>query len=210
MITTNKLTEKKLTDIFQARRVNLKFCYPILTFNRRLIINKKSQLGIQEMSFMLLAVFLFFVLVGLFVLAIVYSNIGEEAKKIAEERTLSSLTSLSDTSELGCISRSNCIDGDKLISLNGTIYQNFWPYSSLKVLMFSGFGKNEKELVECNFANYPNCDLVTVYDKKVEERAISSFVVLCRKNFENDYTYDKCELAKIIAGTKLETRKQPS
>lgn len=168
----------------------------------------KAQLGIQEMSFMLLAVFLFFVLVGLFVLAIVYSNINEEAKRIAEERTLSSLTSISDTSELGCISRSNCIDADKLISINGNIYQNFWPYSSLKVLKFSSFGKSENELIECNFANYPNCDIVVVYDKKVEERAISSFVVLCMKKLENDYTYDKCELAKIIAGTKLETSKQ--
>ena len=41
-------------------------------------------------------------------------------------------------------------------------------------------------------------------DKEVDnERAISSFVAICRKELENGYTYDRCETAKIIAGTKL-------
>lgn len=174
------------------------------------VFSKRSQLRIQEMSFMLLAVFLFFILVGLFTLSIVYSNLQEGAKRIAEERTLSSLTSLSDSPEFSCTeSKSNCVDSDKLISLvNKSSYQNFWPFSSLKVLRFSGFGKSENELIECNFANYPDCDLVVVYDKKVlNERAISSFVALCRKKFENGYTYDKCETAKLIAGTKLDRGK---
>lgn len=167
---------------------------------------KKAQLKIQEMAFMLLAVFLFFTLVGLFVLSIVYSNLKDSATEIAEERTLSSLISLADSPELSCVaSKTNCIDGDKLISLVGKkSYENFWPYSSLKVIKLTGFEKNENQLVECNLANYPNCDLFVVYDKKVSnERAISSFVALCRKEFENGYTYDKCEIAKIVAGTEL-------
>ena len=192
--------------IRKARKV--KQLKEAVTFNSlKLPINKKSQLRIQEMSFMLLAVFLFFILVGLFVMSIVYSNVQDEARRIAEERTLSSLTSLSDGPEFSCTeSRSNCVDGDKIVSLvNKSGYKNLWPFSSLKVLRFSGFGKNESELIECNFASYPNCDLIVVYDKKTEnERAISSFIALCRKKFENGYTYDKCELARLIAGTKLD------
>jgi len=170
------------------------------------MIDKKAQLRIQEMAFMLLAVFLFFTLVGLFVLSIVYTGINDAASRISEERTLSSVISLADSPELSCIAaKSNCIDGDKLISLVGkTTYENFWSFSSLKVIAFSGFGKDEDELIKCTVANYPNCDLFDVYDKNVEnERAISSFVALCRKELQNDYTYDKCEIAKIVAGTKL-------
>ena len=167
---------------------------------------KKAELRIQEMAFMLLAVFLFFVLIGLFILTIVYTNIHDTASQIAEDRTLSSLTSLADTPEMSCVgSKSNCIDGDKLINLVGKdIYGEFWPYSSLKVIKFSGFNKNEKEIIECKKENYPECDVFYIYDKKVKnERAISSFATMCRKEFENDYTYDKCEIVKIIAGTKL-------
>jgi len=169
---------------------------------------KKAQLKIMEMSFMLLAVFLFFVLVGLFGLTIFYSNLKDKATKIDEERTLSALSSIGDSPELSCIAgKSNCIDGDRLISMiNNKKYEKFWPFSSLKVIKFSGFNKNETELNECTFANYPDCDLFIIYDKKVSnERAISSFVAFCRKEYENGYTYDKCELAKIIAGTKLKS-----
>ncbi len=169
--------------------------------------NKKGQLRIQEMSFMLVAVALFFILVGLFVLSIVYAGINEEATRIAEDRTLSSLTNLADSPEFSCTtSKSNCIDGDKLISLlDKTAYQTFWPYSSLEVIKLSGFGKDRSELVECTIANYPDCDLFKVYDKNVEnERAISSFVAICRKDSQNEYIYDKCEIAKLVAGTKLD------
>jgi len=167
---------------------------------------KKGQLRIQEMAFMILAVFLFFILVGMFVLSIVFNNIYDEATRIAEDRTLSAVTSLADSPELSCISaKSNCIDGDKLITMiNKNTYQNFWPFSSLIVIKSSGFGKSEEELIECNFANYPDCDIFRIYDKEVKsERAIGSFVAFCRKEFENSYTYDKCEIAKIIAGTEL-------
>jgi len=168
--------------------------------------SKKAQLKIQEMAFMLVAVFLFFILVGMFVLTLMYMNIHEDATRIAEERTLSSVTNLADSPEFSCVaSKTNCVDGDKLISLVGRkSYENFWPFSSLKVITFRGFGKSENDLVECNFANYPDCDLFIVYDKNVDdERAISSFIALCRKEYENGYTFDKCELAKLIGGTEL-------
>ena len=167
---------------------------------------KRAQLRIQEMAFMLLAVFLFFALVGLFAFTLVYINISDSASQIAEDRTLSSVTSLADTPEMSCVAaKSNCIDGDKLINLVGKdIYGGLWPYSSLRVIKFSGFNKEENELIACTKANYPNCDAFNVYDKEVDnERAISSFVAICRKELENGYTYDRCETAKIIAGTKL-------
>ena len=168
--------------------------------------NKKGQLRIQEMAFMILGVFLFFSLVGIFAFTLVYTNVGDSARQIAEDRTLSSVTSLADTPEMSCVaSKSNCIDGDKLVNLIGKdIYGNLWPYSSLKVIKFSGFNKAEEDFIICTKANYPDCDVFNIYDKKVDnERAISTFVALCNKELESSYTYDKCQTAKIIAGTKL-------
>jgi len=170
--------------------------------------NKKGQLQIQEMAFMLVAVLFFFVLVGLFVASIMYSNLHEDATQIAETRTLTSVTNLADSPEFSCVlSKSNCVDEDKLISLiNKTSYMNFWTFSSLKVVTFSAFNKNENEMIKCTRANYPECELFLVYDKNVSnERAISSYVALCRKEYENGYTYDKCELARLVAGTELKT-----
>jgi len=168
--------------------------------------SNKSQLQIQEMAFMLVAVVFFFVLVGLFAASIMYSNLHEDATQIAETRTLTSITNIADSPEFSCVlSKSNCVDEDKLISLiNKTSYKNFWPFSSLKVVKFNAFNKDEKEMILCTRANYPECDLFIVYDKKVEnERAISSYVALCRKEYENGYTYDKCEIARLVAGTEL-------
>lgn len=168
--------------------------------------SKRSQLKIQEMAFMLLAVVLFFILVGLFIVSVIYSNLYKEANLISESRTLSLVTNLADSPEFSCSTyKSNCVDSDKLISLVGRkTYENFWPFSSLKLVKSTGFDKAEEEMLKCTIANYPNCDIFVVYDREVKnEKAISSFVALCRKELENEYTYDKCEIAKLVAGTEI-------
>jgi hypothetical protein len=181
-------------------------------FKIKKIMSKKSQLRIQEMALMLVGVVLFFALVGMFAMAILYINLHQKADEIAEERTLASITSLADSPEFSCIvSKSNCIDGDKVISLlNKTAYQDFWPFSSLRIVItHTAFKKNINSMVQCTRANYPNCEIITIYDKKVDnERAVSSFVAFCRKEYENldsykGYNYDKCEVGMIIAGTRL-------
>jgi len=166
--------------------------------------NKKAQLKIQEMAFFIVAIILFFVLVGLFVLSIVYSNLYKSATETAEQRTLSSITNLADSAEFSC-GKSNCVDADKLIALmQNKKYENFWPFSSLRVRRMQAFNKTEEEMIKCTRANYPDCDMFVVYDKKVaNERTISSYVALCRKESENNFVYDKCEIAEFIAGTKL-------
>jgi len=176
--------------------------------------SKRSQLKIQEMAFMLVFVFLFFALAGLFALSIFSKNLSQEAVKIAETRTLTSITNLADSPEFYCVvSKSNCVYADKLISLtnNKTNYIKFWPFSSLKVVRIQAFDKKESEMIECNWANYPDCDVFVVYkkeDKNVKnERLVSSYVALCRKEYENSYTYDKCDIAKIVAGTEITTQK---
>lgn len=122
-------------------------------------MNKKSQLKIQEMAFMLIGVFLFFVLVGLLMLSIFYQNLKKESIQIKESRTLSLITSLADSPEFSCVSsKSNCVDADKVISLvNKTSYGNFWPFTSLKVVRSRAFNKKESDMIQCNMANYNEC-----------------------------------------------------
>lgn len=164
---------------------------------------RKAQLRIQEMSFMIVAVVIFFILVGLFVFSIIYSNLHKQATEITETRTLSAITNLADSPEFSC-GKPNCVDSDKLMALIGKKnYEKFWDFSSLSVLKYSGFNKNKSELIKCSLSNYPNCDLIEVYDKKISNyKNIDNFVALCRKEYENDFTYNKCEIAKLVAGSK--------
>jgi hypothetical protein len=168
------------------------------------IKNKKAQLKIQEMAFFIVAIVLFFVLVGIFILSIIFANLSQSATDAAEKRTLSSVTNLADSPEFSC-GKPNCVDADKLISLmQNKKYENFWPFSSLRVLRGQGFNKTKDEMIECSMGNYPNCDMFVVYNKNVNnERTISSYVALCRKEVENGFVYNKCEIAEFIAGTKL-------
>lgn len=169
--------------------------------------SKKSQIRIQEMAFMLVGVFIFFALAGLFVLTILYSNIQKEAIRIAEERTLSSVTNLANSPEFSCsgYSKVNCVDFDKSIALiENKKYQNFWPFSSLEIQKLSSFNKTKGSMKLCTRENYPDCERLVIYDKNVEnERTTESFVALCRIEIENYINYQKCEIARFIAGTEL-------
>jgi len=177
--------------------------------NQRFLVpslSRGGQLKVQEMAFMLVALMIFFALVGMFILSVWSKNIGDKATGIAEERTLSAIGNLAGTAEFICAnSKPNCVDADKVMALQGKkVYENFWTFSSLSIIRTSGFSKNETQLTGCNLGNYPNCDIITIYDKNVaNERAISSFVALCRREHENNYPYEKCEIAKLVAGTEL-------
>lgn len=173
---------------------------------------KKGQIKIQEMAFMLVAIILFFILVGLFAASIVFKNISRGAEDIKEDQTLAAVTNLAESGELVCTkARANCVDGDKLIALIGQKkYEEFWPFVSLSVLKSTGFAKNESNWVECSKKNYPDCDVFNIYDrnrllekddgKRIDENVLSSFVALCRIEMEANTPYESCEMAMLLAG----------
>ena len=167
--------------------------------------SSKGQLKIQEMAFMLVAVFLFFVLVGLFALSVLYSNMHKTAVEIQEQTAFSIINNLAESAEFSC-GKPNCIDGDKIVGMiRNEDYKLFWPtFSSLRVIRQMGFNKNENDLIECNLATYPNCDVYVVFDREIDETTQKSFVALCRLEKENSITYKKCELAKLEIGVKKE------
>jgi ABC-type sugar transport system permease subunit len=170
------------------------------------MINKKSQLKIQEMSFMILALVLLFIIVGLFFIMMVYSSLYKSANLAAKNRVVLGISNLAGSPEFTC-GESNCIDEDKLMALtwsNITNYRNFWTFDSLRIVKSSGFNKSKTELIKCTLGNYPNCDFFELYDKKSTSYSEEyTFSALCRKEKESTYIYERCDIAKIYAKVKL-------
>jgi len=194
-LNNNQKMKKKKGQLKIQERKNHRFLAPSSS--------KRGQLKIQEMAFMLVGVIVFFVIVGLFALMIFYNHLYREAADTAERRTLTAITYLADSPEFECVEgQSNCIDGDKLMAVIGKAnYTRFWPFSSLTIIRFHAFDKSEDALIDCTLSNYPSCDRFNVYNKGVKEVRIQSFAALCRTEYELDH-YKKCEIVKIIAGTK--------
>jgi len=165
------------------------------------IKDKKAQLKIQEMSFMLVAVVILFVLAGLFFVNIKYRELHKAAVEAEKEKAISTVIKIADTPEFMCSSsKSGCIDTDKLIVMQERqAYKGFWPVTSLSVRKI--YPSNDSELeIKCTKNNYPNCNIFKIYGE--EKETISTFVSLCRneKDTETGLMYEKCELGKVLAG----------
>ena len=167
--------------------------------------NKKSQVRMQEMAFMLVGVIMFFVFVGLFGFAVLFNMLRNDAQITAENNALAAVKNLAGSPEFYCAtSKTNCVDADKAMALsNDPNYMKFYSFSRLEIIKSSAFKKSQDEMVKCTMANYPDCEDIVIYDKNVKyEKSVSSYVALCRVERENDANYQKCELAKLVVATE--------
>lgn len=166
-------------------------------------MKNKSQIRVQEMAFMIVGIFIFFILAGLFAFAIFYTNIQKDIRSVKEAQAISSVTNLASSPEFACTGlKTNCIDSDKLIALfSNENYLDFYSdFLSLDVIKSNAFKKNERDMILCTSENYPNCDKFSFFSKNSSLKKIPSFVTLCRIENENYINYEKCEVAKIVAG----------
>ncbi len=161
---------------------------------------KKAQLKIQEMSFMLAALVLFFVLVALFWLSYQYKQINQEATSSSEKQAILSLNKIAESSELTC--GSLCLDSDKLMAVKTRQeYSQFWTFSSLEVRKIYPVNNTN---IECTSGNYPNCGIIKIFSKNVKnERKIATYVALCRWERDDTGINKKCELAKLLQGIEV-------
>lgn len=165
------------------------------------IKNKRGQMKIQQMAFMLIAVMVFFALVGLLVVTIGFSGLKEKATALQEKNAMLLASKLANSPEFSCGqsfgSKENCIDLDKVFVLKDKInnYKNFWGVSGIEIMRI--YPKDSK-LIECISSNYPNCNKITLISGV--GTSAENFVSLCRKEFdsETNLVYDKCELGKIL------------
>jgi hypothetical protein len=166
---------------------------------------KKAQLKIQQMAFMLIAVTLFFVLIGMFVLTIYVSELKNSAAILEEKNALLLVTKLANSPEFSCgvISgsiRINCIDADKVMMLRERIskYRGFWGVENIEIRKI--YPKTENK--ECILENYPDCNTIKIREGEITTEH-SNFISLCRKEYFEEEVYDKCEIAKLMVSYKL-------
>ncbi len=170
-----------------------------------MVSNNKGQLKIQQMSFMLIAVTVLFVLVGIFFLAIRLSSIKQTATNLAEENAMLLVSKLANSPEFSCgnsfgSSRTSCIDFDKIIVLKDISekYSDFWGMTKIEIRKIYPAGN-----IVCDKSNYPDCGIIEILDKKINSLpAVSNFVSLCRKETDGSIIYDKCELARLLVSAE--------
>jgi len=162
----------------------------------------KGQMKIQQMAFMVLAVFIFFVLVGLFFLRVQFNNLNENFENLQREQTISSLQVISNMPELNCDSRTSmCLDLDKLKVMSGGMgedYKELWPVASIKVYMVYPSFNSE---IKCPAQN---CNYYELYDNgQSNTQEYSTFASVCERINEVGYVYDKCEIGKLVVGVVM-------
>ncbi len=181
----------------------------ILRPNRNLkIISRKGQMKIQQTAFMLIAVTLFFVLVGIFVLVFIFSGLKQSATNVAEENAMLLVTKLANSPEFACGDSFgdskygvSCVDGDKIMMLKEQInkYSEFWGVAEIKIRKVYPNSGN----TVCDWQNYPNCGVIELYSEEVNKLpAVSNFVSLCWKEDSDSGVYAKCELARLMVSSE--------
>lgn len=170
------------------------------------MVDKKAQMKIQQTAFVLMAITLFFVLIGIFILVIRFSGLKESATELQEKNAMLLATKLANSPEFSCgeafgNKKINCVDADKVMMLKENInkYSGFWDVENIEIIKI--YPKLENEII-CTFENYPECNLISLRSSENSGFSESNFVSLCRKELINGKISDKCELAKIIVSYK--------
>jgi hypothetical protein len=166
-----------------------------------IVHSKRGQMKIQQMAFMLMAITLFFVFVGLFIISIKFNDLKQSAESLDQKNSLYLTSKISSYPEIACgtaygTQKINCIDTDKLIVFlnNKEKYSEFWDVQSLTVRKL--YPQSEEV---CTSENYPNCGVFKILEGK-NRGDTSIFVSLCRNEFKDQETYTKCELGKLFVG----------
>ena len=161
----------------------------------------RGQMKIQQMAFMIMAVFLFFILVGLFFIGIQFKDVKGSAAQLQKEQAISSLRVIADMPELNFdSSETMTLDEDKLAIMSGNFssgYDVFWPVASVGVYkIYPAFDSVDKcPGVGCNFYE--------IYDSgQTNVKTYSTFVSICKRVRESGSAYDRCEVGKLVVGVR--------
>ncbi len=169
-----------------------------------MVIKKNAQVKIQQMAFMLMAVFILFVLIGLIVLSMKLSNIKKSATELQEANALTLVSRLANSPEFYCGSsygnqKSDCVDFDKVMALKKNIgnYNNFWGVSNIEIR------KIPNSNIICNELNYPDCDTIKLISDEIKGNSVSNFVSVCYKEINGMVVSNKCEIGMIIVSYEV-------
>lgn len=164
-------------------------------------MNKKGQIKIQEMAFVLIAVMIFFALAALFYFSLRSSSLEKSTQELYENNAKSLAAALSRYPELVWGECTNCLDFDKALAFkevgNSSQYSRKWELDYLMIEKV--YPKTAKK--ECMFGNYPSCSYITLINSTSNQGSVSfSFVTICR--FDSTIQQETCELGKIYTSGK--------
>ncbi len=164
---------------------------------------KKAQMKIQQMSFMLIATLIFFVLIGMVVLVYSFSGLKQKATDLGEQNAVLLASKIANSPEFSCgnaygTGSVNCIDMDKLMIVKDkSEYFNFWDVSGIEIR--NTYPSFEEDII-CDSSNYPNCNLLKLTNEDFKGTAVSNFVSLCHIESMEGMPSTKCNIGKIIIG----------
>lgn len=161
--------------------------------------NRKGQLKVQEMAFVLVAIMIFFAIVAIFYISVRFNSLENRVIDQRSEEAKETIRKLAYTPEFAWTSGDceGCVDMDKALLLKDQsrkYYQNLWnlDYLSIEVL----YPKREGE---CTKSSYPNCKSLVIINKTSNFGTVEgSFVSVCRQEF-SQRGYARCELGIIYA-----------
>ena len=160
-----------------------------------------GQTKIQQTAFMLIAITLFFVLVGLFVIGFRFSSLKDKATSLEEENAMLLASKLANTPEFACgesfgNEKINCIDADKILALKSVVedYSSFWGVTDIKIIKIYPSSSS----VSCSTSNHPDCGIINLFSDSYTGAYNAVFVTLCWKEADGNSFKDKCELAKLL------------
>ncbi|MBT7102227.1 hypothetical protein HN935_01825 [archaeon] len=165
-------------------------------------MRKIGQMKIQQMAFMIMAVFLFFILVGLFFIGIQFKDVRGTAAQLQKDQAISSLRVIADMPELNYdSSETMTVDEDKLVVMSSNFsgaYNVFWPVASVGVYkIYPAFDSVKKcPGLGCNFYD--------IYDSgQSNVKTYSTYVSICKRVREEGSAFDRCEVGKLVVGVKI-------
>ncbi|MFZ5954981.1 MAG: hypothetical protein ACOYT4_01020 [Nanoarchaeota archaeon] len=157
----------------------------------------KAQLRIQQMAFMILALFFFFILIGLFFFSYQIKSLRTNYEELQKSEAISSLETLTNMPEFAWTYDSSCnlcVDKDKLLILvNQNLYDSFWPVSSIEFIEITDNKTISCPNQNCNYYSISNSG------QKIAKK-YSTYITICEKFPQ----YEKCKIGKIIVGVKDE------
>jgi hypothetical protein len=158
----------------------------------------KAQLKIQEMAFVLIAIFVFFGLAALFFLTVNFSGIKQQAQDLGQEQAKQLAFQFASTPEFAWYDEqcASCVDSLRamLFKDRKDIYISYW---NIDYLQFETI--YPEKTGECTLENYPNCKTITLVNRtEYYGTPSTAYIALCRhERMEGGGSYPRCELGKI-------------
>jgi len=171
-------------------------------------ICEKGQIKIQQMAFMLLAIFILFVMIGIVIVSSKISKLEETAVEYQEQNALTLASKIANSPEFSCGNsfgnqKSDCVDLEKVLGLKKIAedYEDFWEVSNIEIRII--YPQDEEE-IECSQENYPNCNYIDLLEKGISGFSVSNYVSVCHKEKNINKIVNICELGQIIVSYEVE------